>query len=165
MNSQPLNNDQLYAEYKDACAGVCEIGWHIGVAVRDGKPMMPAENVELRDDLQTHHIFSLSRRPDRISNLIVLTARTHELVQSIEPQKGRLLCILAKLRKRAATGNPDELNVAELDLCAGKYSTGVIEFMSFQEDRWRNWQQECLRRLEAAKLDDYIAREFQEASP
>jgi hypothetical protein len=147
---RPLDDTRLYEEYREKCLGVCEVAYYTGIIIKFGRPMMLAERVEWPYRLQRHHLFSLGRRPDRWSNLIVLTEEMHRWVQQVEPQKGRVLCLLAKARKAEQTGNPAECDVSELNECAGRNVIGIVEGYRFEEERWKTWQSECVSRL--AKL-------------
>lgn len=155
--SRPLDDTTLYDEYREKSSGVCEVGFFTGVGMTHGAPRMLAERINLRLEIQRHHIFSIGRRPDRWSNLIILTAEMHAWVQSVEPQKGRVLCLLAKIRKRTLTGRPNEFTLAEINECAGKNVIGVVQGYEFKEERWRGWRNEVLGRLEELELDKYEA--------
>lgn len=145
----PAAEEQMYDWYKDAFGSFDEIGYWIGVRVKDCSVRMLAERIEIGTYLQRHHLIRVGRRRHLRSVLIVLTESTHAWAQSIEPNKGLVLCVLAKCRKMAALGDPAEFDLAEVSLAnGGKSVAAEIEALVFEEERWRCWQAECLRRLQ-----------------
>lgn len=124
----------------------CEWALWIGVYVRDGKliPTCTGHQLEASD---VNHIWSIGRRPDFRSNLISLTYPAHRWFHDHLPL-GRLLCVLAKLRKQSAFGDPLEFDLAEINAAAGKSVTGWMACTEIPEqEMWVRWLSECLRRL------------------
>lgn len=99
--------------------------------------------------LQNHHVWSLNRRPDYWSVLIRVVRETHDWCHA-HPQEGRVLALLAKARKSERLGDPRDLNIAELDLAAGKHVAGVVEGYRFEDAMMVDFQSELLERLRKA---------------
>ncbi len=85
----------------------------------------------VEDGTDINHIWSNPRR-DLQSNLICLTRANHTKFHHKLPV-GRVLCMLAKATKRDRANMPEEFNIEELNLCAGKDVYGWVESQEFSE--------------------------------
>ncbi len=95
---------------------------------------------------EVNHLWSVGRRPDCWSNLIKLAAPAHSWFHKHLPE-GRVMCLLSKARKSAKLGDPRDLNIAELDLAAGKHVIGVVESYRFTDSMMVGLQEELVGRL------------------
>lgn len=127
--------------------GIDEIAWWLGGYCQNGH-FCVQQRFHYDKALQRHHIVRVGRRRHLRSILIVLNEETHHWAQSIEPNKGLVACVLAKLRKQQYLGEPAEFSIEEANFAnGGKSVAAEIEAFDFEEERWQCWQRECLKRL------------------
>lgn len=72
---------------------------------------------------EVNHIWSNGQRPDVVPNLITVCRPVHDWFHSHLPQ-GRMLCLLAKLRK-------GEFDVSVIHAVSGKWPIGWVDTLQF----------------------------------
>ena len=82
-------------------------------------------------------------RPDYRSNLIRLTNENHETFHRHLPE-GRVLCLLAKVKKARALKRPEEFVIEELETACGKRIEHVFDL---PVDEWCLPYQQELERI------------------
>jgi hypothetical protein len=148
LKPRPLDDANAYEAYKNRFGWHCEIGYYVGpVITPSGKLFMMWPNlIHGENRLQRHHVWSLNRRPDLRSAIIVLEESMHNYCHA-HPPEGRVLSVLAKLRKRDRLNEMAEFTLDEINTAAGKRVCGVIEGYAFSDPRFIEWQHESVERL------------------
>ncbi len=155
---RPLDNETLYGDYGDFHPHSEFARWLgftfmliNGKFVRD--EVNPHRRLEAGEYwystkivLQTHHLWSVRQRPDFWSNLLVVTDPEHRWCERYKPE-GRLLCALAKLRKRFGIDKRAEFTAAEIHQAGGIWIGGYLETTPFDLDLLPD-----LRRLRAEAI-------------
>lgn len=154
-NSRPLSDRDVFERYKDESAG-CELAFELGLTWgRRGELLRwPAGSI-YEPAADSHHLWSIGRRPDFKSNLIALARKPHFLFHfgcHAEQIPLRLLCLCAKAKKAARLGDPSEFSLVELDTAAGCCVRGWIECAAMSAGwEWvEKYRAELLARLRAS---------------
>jgi hypothetical protein len=147
VNSKPLTDDRVYEEYKQRFGGFDEATYWAGVMI-DGKGRLVGGHAfqQLSGNLVRHHLWSLGRRPDFRSNLLIVTERMHLWFHD-NLSASRVIGVVAKLRKSESLGEPEEFSLAEITEAAGKFISGVIGSYNFVDPLLRRLNDEAIERL------------------
>jgi hypothetical protein len=128
-----MERRRIRAEYKDA-NHLCELAPYFPRDGRDAVIMLgkvryfvSAENEQA---CELHHIWSLGRRPDEVSNLIHLSWQAHRWFHDHIPE-GRAVCLYAKALK-------GEFDREVMRAVAGKCVVGWAECQKFE-----GWVEKC----------------------
>lgn len=124
-NSRPLEDLGLRAEYARSHP-FCELGEWL-------PKFFPCSNAN-----ETHHIFSIRRRPDLTSNLLRLSCESHRLCEQYKNDM-RVVCIWVKHMK-------SELDQEEFKTASGFYLPGWLAKTTTRID----WVQPYLEQLREA---------------
>lgn len=139
--------------YLASCDGQCEIARWTGYTY-ENRQFVPHSVPWSESAADIHHLFSVSgQRLDVWSNLLAVSRPMHDADHNGtrgEPVIVRLLCIAAKSAKALALGQPNELVVTELDLCAGFSVWAWVERQNLRAP-WQKVAIDTLRRLEQLK--------------
>lgn len=145
-NSKPLSNAAMYESYRERFGGCCEVSYWGGIVIEDGQLHRVRVGNLIDKRLERHHLWSINRRPDFRSNLLITTKVFHDWAHGHHP-KARTIGVCCKLRKLAAIGEPEEFTLAEIDRAAAKHVAGVIECYCFIDELMRGFQAEAVRGL------------------
>lgn len=149
-NSAKHVDEQLRRDYMTENT-LDEWAFYLGLVAKGGKLLPTMISTEI-PSCDPNHIF-VPPRLDVWSNLIALSREAHNYFHANLPI-GRTLSVLAKLRKASSRGDPEEIDIEELNIAAGrtefceKSASGMISNYSFEGNAtFEKLQSECLRRL------------------
>lgn len=154
-NSQPLNNDALYKSYGDRFGDFDEATYWAWVRVEGGKLVSSKPYQEIKHDLVRHHLWSIGRRPDVRSNLLIVTEDMHRYFHA-NLSASRVICVLAKLRKAELIGEPEEFCLDEVNMAAGKFVSGVVGNYNFRDPLLRRLNEQCCERLAVLEKEGVV---------
>ena len=157
---RPLDDTPLYRRYAEENSCSEFMRW-LGITFenRNGKYVRIAgmegnwldENKRYADGrrvrLETHHLWSLNRRPDLWSALIRMTDDEHAWAGKNLPA-ARVCCLAVKLRKlKHQPQSPGEFTLSEIDAAAGKHVLGIVAGYAFTDPLFVKLQGEVVEGL------------------
>lgn len=152
MNSKPLTDKDVYEEYKQRFGGFDEATYWAGVMIVNGRLVGGHSFREVKGNLVRHHLWSLGRRPDFRSNLLIVTEPMHLWFHE-NLSASRVIGVVAKLRKAEVLGEPEEFSLEEITEAAGKFISGVIGSYNFVDPLLRRLNDEAMERLKRLEAE------------
>ncbi|MHB1950151.1 MAG: hypothetical protein ACYCQK_01600 [Acidiferrobacteraceae bacterium] len=139
-------------QYRQDNGDCCEIAFFLDLGLVGGEIRGISPWDRPRKNLELHHIWSVGRRPDLQSNMLMVSLEWHKFFHR-NLRVSRVICCSTKIRKAAFTLSPREFSISEIDEAAGKSALGVVEgYEPFDDRRLEALRMDCIRKMRELKI-------------